>query len=106
MENSIKAADGRYYSSKDLYASYRDVFAMVLTQSQQNNAKKMIAIDQLFNISGKQSQELFDRGDGKVEEYLYKIQDKTEFVNTMSQAAAFMKNIKVKDDKGNEYTFF
>lgn len=107
MENSIKAADGRYYSSKDLYSSYRDVFAMVFDpKANKTGAKKMIAIDQLFNITGKQSQELFDRGGGKVEEYLYKIQDKTEFVNTMSQAAAFMKNIKVKDDKGNEHTFF
>ena len=66
----------------------------------------MIAIDQLFNITGKQSQELFDRSGGKIEEYLYKIQDKTEFVNTMSQVAAFMKSIKVKDNKGNEATFF
>ena len=37
---------------------------------------------------------------------MYKIQDKTEFVNTMSQALAFMKNIKVKDDKGNESNFY
>jgi hypothetical protein len=107
MENSIKAADGRYYSEKDFYKSFREAMAVALNPSRSSPlAKKLMAIDNMFDLSGKTSRELFDRGDSSVENTLYFIQDKTEFVNVASQAGAFLRGLKATDENGNESNVF
>lgn len=99
MENSIRAADGRWFNETQYNESMRDVFASVFSKKESPLKSKLIALEKRFSLVEDASQELYQRVDG-LGKVVYVIVRKTEFVNVVSMATAMMRNIPVKNDKG------
>jgi len=106
MENSIRAADGRFFNTTQLSQSYRDVFSTIYDPYRKNKTtKKIIAIEKLFSCVEDPSQELYSE-QSKLTETAYIITKKTEFVNIMSMTGAFLRNIPVTNNKGEKSNLF
>lgn len=106
MENSIKAADGRWFDTTQLNQSLRDAYSTVLDPTgKSNTSRKLIGIEKFFNLVDDASQELYST-QNKFGDVVYVITKKTEFINVMSMAGAFLRNIPVKNDKGEVSNLF
>jgi len=106
MENSIKAADGRYYDQAQLHQAVRDAYSTVYDPRRSNpTTKKLIGIEKRFRLVSDASQELY-RQEGKLTDIAYIITKKTEFINIMSMAGAYFRNIPVTDDQGNKSNLY
>ena len=106
MENSIRAADGRFFNSTQLGQSYRDVWSTIYDPKRKNEVtKKLVGIESRFRLVGDPSQELY-RQEGKFTEIAYIITKKTEFVNVMAMAGAYLRNIPVTDNEGKKSNLY
>lgn len=69
------------------------------------NTKKIIALEKRFKLVEDASQELYQR-QNKFGDVVFIITRKTEFLNVMSMAGAFMRNIPVTNDKGERSNLY
>ena len=106
MENSIRAADGRWFNETQLNQSLRDAYTTIFDPARKSkNTKKLINIEKRFHLVEDASQELY-KEENKFGEVVYVIVKKTEFLNVMSMAGAFMRNIPVTNDKGEKSNLY
>ena len=106
MENSIRAADGRWFNETQLNQSLRDAYTTIFDPARKSkNTKKLINIEKRFHLVEDVSQELY-KEENKFGEVVYVIVKKTEFLNVMSMAGAFMRNIPVTNDKGEKSNLY
>ena len=106
MENSIRAADGRFFDTTQLAQSYRDVSTTIADPRRKNDVtKKLVSIENRFRLVGDPSQELY-RQEGKFTEIAYIITKKTEFFNVMAMAGAYLRNIPATNDKGEKSNLY
>lgn len=106
MENSIRAADGRFFDTTQLAQSYRDVSTTIADPKRKSEvSKKLVSIENRFRLVGDPSQELY-RQEGKFTEIAYVITKKTEFFNVMAMAGAYLRNIPATNDKGEKSNLY
>ena len=106
MENTIRAADGRFFNEEQLASSTKDAYSTALDpMKNKSNTKRLIAIEKRFKLVEDTSQELYARGSSAIDG-IYIITKKTEFINVMSFAGAFMRNIPVKNDRDEDSNLF
>lgn len=106
MENSIRAADGRWFNETQLNQSIRDAYTTIFDPARKSkNTKKLINIEKRFHLVEDASQEIY-KEESKFGEVVYVIVKKTEFLNVMSMAGAFMRNIPVTNDKGEKSNLY
>jgi hypothetical protein len=107
MENSIRAADGRFFKSNQLNDGMRMAWAATFDPTGKSEAtRKMFNIEKKFDILHESQNELFQGNDNAINKAAYFITRKTEFINVMSFASAYMMNIPVKDNNGKDSTLW
>ena len=105
VENSIRAADARFFNGEALNWAYGQAFKAVLDPyAKLESTQKMIAVEKLFDVLHEASQELYEKN--AITEKIYILTKKTEFVNTMAFASAYLKSIPVKDETGSKANMF
>ena len=106
MENSIRAADGRWFNETQLNQGLKDAYSSIFDPfGKSKTTRKLIGIEKFFHLVEDANQELYQHKD-KFTEGAFIITKKTEFINVMSMAGAFLRNIPVKNDKGEVSNLF
>lgn len=110
FENLTLAADGRLFTSKQLFSSYFEVLQTVLGKNLSSSlGKKIIAIDKKFDVTQQAVNELYKRPGffSKLKVFNpFAISEKTEFINQMATITAYLKNKKAIDPEGNQVSVF
>lgn len=102
MENSIRAADGRFFNETQLNQSMRAAWAATFDPFGKNEStRKIVNIGKALDIQGESQNELFEQSESNFTKAAYFINKKTEFVNMMSFSCAYLRNIPVADENGN-----
>jgi len=106
MENSIRAADGRWFNETQLNQGLKDAYSSVFDPfGKSKTTRKLIGIEKFFHLVEDPSQELY-QSKNKFLGGAFIITKKTEFINVMSMAGAFLRNVPVTNDKGEKSNLF
>ena len=116
LENTVRAADGRYFTTKDLFSSYMHTFSLIGKQvASTPEGRKIYNFNKKFDIVNKAMNELYNFENNDWITFIRKksvllnpmvINEITELQNQMPIIRAYLLHKKAFDNNGNETNYW